>query len=65
MFEIALRQLWLGSLRSVLTIVGNALKRDMDLVKRTTNALNYFLWFKLVELAHKVGFSSSEITCVL
>jgi hypothetical protein len=65
LFEIALRQLWLGSLRSVLTTVGNAPKRDMDPVKRTTNAPNYFLWFKLVELAHKVGFSSSEITCVL
>ena len=65
LFELALRQLWLCSFRYVSITVGNAPKRDMNPVKRTTNAPNYFLWFKLVELAHHLGFKSPEITRVL
>jgi hypothetical protein len=65
LFELALRQLWLCSFRYVSITAGNAPKRDMNPVKRTTNAPNYFLWFKLAELAHRLGFSSPEIACVL
>lgn len=65
LFELALRQLWLCSLRSISVTVCNAPKRDMDPVKRTANAPNYFLWYKLVGLAQRLGFSSSQITDAL
>lgn len=65
LFEVALRQLWLCSLRSVSVTVSNAPKRDMDPVRRTANSPSYFSWVKLVKLAHRLGFSSLEIRNVL
>jgi hypothetical protein len=65
LFEIALREMWLCSLRSMSSPVGNAPKRDMNPTKRTANAPNYIRWFEMVKLADRLGFSSLEISSVL
>ena len=65
LFEIALREMWLCALRSVSITVGNAPKRDMNPIKRTANAPNFIRWFKMVQLADRLGFSSPEISDVL
>jgi len=65
LFEIALRELWLCSLRSIANPVGNAPKRDMDPEIRTAKSPNYLLWFKMVKLANRLGFTTPTITRVL
>ena len=55
----------LYSLQSISITVNNAPKKDINLTKRTANALNYIKWFEIAKLADCLRFSSLEISSVL
>jgi hypothetical protein len=65
LFDLAYRQTFLGAIRYFSSPSTVTTKKDMNPIKQTTIASKRLLGFKLAELAHRSGFSVSDITGVL
>ncbi|KIM93529.1 hypothetical protein OIDMADRAFT_35637 [Oidiodendron maius Zn] len=61
LFDLAIRQLFLCALRYFTSPANVSSKKDMNPVKQTMNGPKRFLGFKLMELAHRLGFKIPEV----
>jgi hypothetical protein len=65
LFDLAYRQTFLGAIRYFTSPSTVTTKKDMNPINQTAIASKRLLGFKLVELAHRSGFSVSDVTDVL